>query len=260
EAQLNKVLDEVKDMLGEEKEWKGNIREIEEIQLYEFARELRQYDANPVLIQHYLSRIATVPIAECFHSFERELRELSAMTEKLVKPVRFTGSNPRVLTKPMQEFLFSLTHICRNIIDHGIETPVTRMARGKDAAGQISIHSEIMIDRPGQEWLHIVIRDDGNGIDPQRIRAKLATIDPDGPWLAEDDQTVIQRIFDWGVSTRDGASQLSGRGVGLEAVKEEVKKLGGSIKVTSEIYVGTTFEMIIPLPHMKDYQLSSKVA
>ena len=98
------------------------------------------------------------------------------------------------------------------------------------------------------------------GIDPNRIRQKLANIDPEGNWRFDDDRQLIQRIFDWGVSTRDGASQLSGRGVGLEAVKEEVKKLGGSIKVTSEIYVGTTFEMIIPLPHMKDYQLSSKVA
>ncbi|NDC57092.1 MAG: hypothetical protein EBZ69_09880 [Alphaproteobacteria bacterium] len=96
--------------------------------------------------------------------------------------------------------------------------------------------------------------------DPNRIRQKLANIDPEGNWRFDDDRQLIQRIFDWGVSTRDGASQLSGRGVGLEAVKEEVKKLGGSIKVTSEIYVGTTFEMIIPLPHMKDYQLSSKVA
>lgn len=246
EAQLNKVLAEVKEMLGEEKEWKGNIREIEELQLYEFARELRLYDANPVLIQHYLSRIAAVPINECFHSFERELRELSAMTEKLVKPVRFTGSNPRVLTKPLQEFLFSLTHICRNIIDHGIETPVTRMARGKDAAGQISIHSEIMIDRPGQEWLHIVIRDDGNGIDPQRIRAKLASIDPDGAWLTEDDQTVIQRIFDWGFTTSEGLTSLSGRGVGMEAVKREVVLLGGSIRVQSVLYQGASFDIRIP--------------
>jgi two-component system chemotaxis sensor kinase CheA len=246
ESQLNKVLLEVKDMLGDEKEWKGNIREIEEVQLYEFARELRTYDANPVLIQHYLSRIAALPINECFHSFERELRELSAMTEKLVKPARYTGSNPRVLTKPLQEFLFSLTHICRNIIDHGIETPVTRMARGKDAAGQISIHSEIMIDRPGQEWLHIIIRDDGNGIDPQRIRAKLATIDPEGPWQREDDQTVIQRIFDWGFTTSEGLTSLSGRGVGMEAVKREVVLLGGVIRVQSVLYHGASFDIRIP--------------
>lgn len=246
ESGLNQVLIEVKDLLGDEKEWKGNIREIEEIQLYEFARELKLYDANPVLIQHYLSRIAAVPINECFHSFERELHELATMTEKLVKPIRYTGSNPRVLTKSLQDFLFSLTHVCRNIVDHGIETPVTRMARGKDAAGQISIHSEIMIDRPGQEWLHIIIRDDGNGIDPQKIRAKLAANDPNGSWLAEDDQTVIQRIFDWGVTTSEAVSTLSGRGVGMEVVKREAVLLGGSIRVQSVLYQGASFDIRIP--------------
>jgi two-component system chemotaxis sensor kinase CheA len=147
------------------------------------------------------------------------------MMDKQVKPIHFVGENPRVLAKTMQEFLFSLTHICRNIIDHGIETPVTRMARGKDPAGLVTISCHVLPEQDG-ETLRLVISDDGNGIDPARIRSKLAAKDPDGSWRFEDDQTVIQRIFSWGFTTREAVTSLSGRGVGAEAVELESGNLG----------------------------------
>jgi two-component system, chemotaxis family, sensor kinase CheA len=244
---LLRLTDEVGGLMGGEHEWRGNVREIEERELYAFAGEMTKHGADPALIQHYLSTIAAVPIRDCFHSFERELQELATMLDKQIKPVKFTGSNPRVLTQPIQEFLFSLTHICRNIVDHGIEAPVTRMARSKDAAGQVIIHADIVRrgSVPG-DWLHLVISDDGNGIDPSRIRAKLSAIDPEGSWRFEDDQTVIQRIFSWGFSTNDDVTSLSGRGVGLEAVEREVKLLGGAIHVSSELYKGVSFDIFIP--------------
>jgi chemotaxis protein histidine kinase CheA len=171
--------------------------------------------------------------------------------------VRYTGSNPRILTQPIHEFLFSLTHICRNIIDHGIEPPVTRLARGKDPAGQVSIHADIILDgETKSEWFQVIISDDGNGVDPSRVRAKLATIDPQGPWRHEDDQAVIQHIFSWGFSTRDNVTDLSGHGVGMEAVEREVKLLGGSIKVYSELYRGTRFD--IRIPHILDLDTKDK--
>lgn len=244
---LLRVTDEVGSLVGGEHEWRGNVREIEERELYAFAEEMAKQHADPVLIQHYLSSIAAVPVRDCFHSFERELQELSTVLDKQIKPVRFTGSNPRVLTQPIQEFLFSLTHICRNIVDHGIEAPVTRMARSKDPAGQVRIHADIVPRSNGQgDWLHLIISDDGNGIDPSRIRAKLAAIDPEGSWRFEDDQTIIQRIFSWGFSTNEDVTTMSGRGVGLEAVEREVKLLGGTIRVSSELYKGASFDIRIP--------------
>ncbi len=242
-----RVSDEVRGLVGGEREWRGNVREIEEKDLFSFALEMKRQGADPVLIQHYLDRVAAVPIRECLLSFERELQELAAMLDKQVRPIRYAGDNPRVLTLPMQDFLYSLTHICRNIMDHGIEAPVTRMARSKDPAGQVTIDTSIVpCENGSQEWLRIVISDDGNGIDPSRVRAKLGMLDPEGSWRFEDDQTIIQRIFSWGFSTREEVTSISGRGVGLEVVEREVNRLGGSIHVTSELYKGASFEIRIP--------------
>ncbi len=245
-AGLARVMNEVRDLIGSDYEWRGNMHEIEEATVYDFAREMEARHADPELVRRFLSSIAAVPINDCFRSFDRELQELAAIMGKQVKPIRYTGSNPRVLTQPIQGLLFSLTHVCRNIADHGIEAPVTRLARGKDPMGQVAIHTEIVIGDEKKEWLRIVISDDGNGIDPSRVRAKLAASDPNGAWRFEDDQTVIQHIFSWGISTRDDINELSGHGVGMEAVEREVRLLGGSIKVSSSLYQGARFDIRIP--------------
>ena len=245
---LNAVLNQVRDLIGQDYEGKGNTNEVEESVLYDFAQDMQNHRIDPALIRRYLSTIAAVPVDTCFGLFERELRDLAEITGKQVKPIRYTGTNPRVLTRPIQEFILSLTHICRNIVDHGIEPSVTRLARGKDPEGQVSIHTDLLpgagVDRG--EWLHIVISDDGNGVDPSKVRAKLATVDPHGKWRLEDDQAVIQHIFSWGFSTRDAITDLSGHGVGMEAVEREVQLLGGAIRVSSELYKGTRFDIRVP--------------
>ncbi len=247
---LAEVVKDIGDLMGGSsgESWRGNVREIEEDDLYEFAREMRDGKAPPELVHLYLSRIAAVPIRDCFRSFERGLMELSGTMDKQIKQVAFKGSNPRVLTQPLQGMFMSFNHICRNIVDHGIESPVTRMARGKDAAGQVVVSTDVIPSPNGEggQWLKIVISDDGNGIDPSRVRSRLATVDPYGDWRFEDDQAVIQRIFSWGITTADSVTAMSGRGVGLEAVEREVKLLGGTIKVESEPYKGASFDIQIP--------------
>lgn len=256
---LTSVKAEVRDVIGHDSEWRGNMHEVEESAIYEFAREMQERKADPELVRRFLNTIAAVPINDCFRAFERELRDLAEIMGKQVKPVRFTGTNPRVLTRSIQNLLFSLTHVCRNIVDHGIEPPITRMARGKDPAGQVSVHSEIVADGHG-DYLHLIIGDDGNGVDPSRIRAKLAEEDPQGSWRNEDDQTIIQRIFGWGFSTRDDISDMSGHGVGMEAVEQEVKLLGGTIKVYSELYKGVRFDIKIPYTLNFEKQTAEPVA
>jgi two-component system, chemotaxis family, sensor kinase CheA len=247
EEALRDVLNYVYDLIGQDYEGRGNMHEVEESALYDFAHQLKVQNVDPTLLRRFLTTIVALPAKECFRQFERELRDLSEITGRQVKPVRYTGSNPRVLTHSIQDFLFSLTHVCRNIIDHGIEPPVSRLARGKDPAGQVSIHTDIVLDEENKrEMLQIIISDDGNGVDPSRVRAKLAMIDPQGSWRQEDDQTVIQHIFSWGFSTNENVTNLSGRGVGMEAVEREVKLLGGSIKVYSELYHGARFDIRLP--------------
>ncbi len=247
EQGLADVLGQVRDLIGQDYEGKGNMHEVEEATIYAFAHEMLAKNVDPTIVRRYLSAIAAVPVNDCFRLFERELHDLAEIMGKQVKPLRYTGSNPRVLTQPLQDLFLSLTHVCRNIVDHGIEPSVTRLARGKDPAGQVAIHTDLVIDDESKkDWMHIIISDDGNGIDPSRIREKMATIDPQGAWRDEEDQAVIQNVFSWGFSTRENVTDLSGRGVGLEAVEREVKLLGGHIKVYSELYHGTRFDIRIP--------------
>ena len=244
---LKAVLDQIGDLIGQDFEGRGNLREIDEDMIYSFARFMRDQKVDPALIRQYLSAIAALPINDAFHQFERELKDLAVIMGKRVKPVHYTGTNPPVLMQPMEGFLLSIMHICRNIVDHGIEPAVTRLARGKDPSGQVTIHTDLIDSaETGRKMLQIDISDDGNGIDPALVRQKLAKIDPDGAWQKDDDEKVIQRILLWEVSTRAEVSEMSGRGVGMEAVDREVRLLGGTIKVSSDLYRGTKFEIRIP--------------
>jgi two-component system chemotaxis sensor kinase CheA len=246
-ACIESVLEQVGDLIGQDFEGRGNLREIDEDTIYEFARLMRAQGVNPDIIRQYLVAIAAVPVQEAFHQFEREIKDLAVIMGKKVKPIRFTGSNPRVLLQPMEGFLLSIMHISRNIIDHGIEPVVTRLARGKDPAGLISVHTDLVDNlQTGRKMVQILISDDGNGIDPTLVRKKLASIDPNGSWKNDSDEVVIQRIMQWEVSTRAEISDISGRGVGMEAVEREVNLLGGTIKVYSELYKGTRFDIRIP--------------
>jgi two-component system chemotaxis sensor kinase CheA len=247
EEGLSEMLDTIKDMIGQDYERRGNMHEIEESSLYSFALVMGVAGVSRDVVDHYLRFIVAVPVQDCFRQFDRELIDLAEITGKQVKTVRYTGSNPPVLTRSLHALMFSFTHICRNIIDHGIEPTVTRISRGKDPAGQVSIHTDVVAgDEIVPQWLLIIIGDDGGGIDPSRVRAKLSLTDPDGPWRTQDDHAVIQNIFSWGFSTRDTVSDLSGRGVGMEAVEREVKALNGTIEVFSEIFHGTRFEIKVP--------------
>jgi len=247
DKELTAVLNNIKELIGQDYERRGNMHEIEESALYSFALVMGVSGVGQDVIDHYMRYIVARPIIDCLRQFEREVLDLAEITGKQLKPVRYSGSNPPILTRRYQLLLFSLTHICRNIIDHGIEPPVTRMARGKDPAGLVSINADIInVEGCDNQWLSLTISDDGGGIDPERVRAKLSASSPDGRWREQDDHQVIQNIFMFGFSTRDSATDLSGRGVGMEAVDREVRALGGSIEVFSELHKGTRFEIMVP--------------
>jgi two-component system chemotaxis sensor kinase CheA len=243
ESCVRAILDQVGDLIGQDYEGRGNTHEVDENAIYDFARKLREQQVDGELIREYLLAIAAAPINEFFHQFERELKDLAEIMGKKVKPILFTGTNPRVLARPMESFLLSLMHICRNIVDHGIEPAVTRLARGKEPAGLVTIYTTLI---DNEKTLQIIISDDGNGVDPASVRAKLASISPNGEWQKDDDHAVIQRILLWEVTTKSDVTDLSGRGVGMEAVDREVKLLGGTIEVFSELYKGTRFDIRIP--------------
>lgn len=245
-GELQAVINQVNEIVGHDYERRGDMREIADGAIYDFALRMQQLGATPALVQEYLRVIAAVPVRDCFRVFERELQDLATIMGKQIKPVKFIGDNPPVLMVSLRNLFFTFTHLCRNIIDHGIEPPITRLARGKDPLGLVTVSTDVIRLPSGEEQLRMIISDDGNGIDPGRIRSKLMEKDPQGSWHDEDDAQVIQRIFSWGFSTRDNVTDISGRGVGLEAVQREVALLGGTIRVSSEIFKGTHFEILLP--------------
>jgi two-component system chemotaxis sensor kinase CheA len=137
-----------------------------------------------------------------------------------------------------------LTHIIRNAVDHGIESPEVRLARGKTTCGTIRLRA---FHEGGM--VNLEISDDGNGIDPDRIRRKAL----ERGWLTEEqarawsDREVIGLIFRAGFSTAESLSMISGRGVGMDVVKSRVESIGGSVEASSQPGVGTTIKVKIPL-------------
>jgi two-component system chemotaxis sensor kinase CheA len=138
-------------------------------------------------------------------------------------------------------------------VDHGIELPHVREEQGKAAAGSITVSFDVQ-RKPDLDTLLIRIDDDGSGVNPEKIREKLAKKDIDT--THESDSEVIQHIFDSQFSTRDQVTETSGRGVGMDAIKHAAEELGGRVWVESVYGKGTSLFVEVPyihdlLPHKK---------
>lgn len=164
---------------------------------------------------------------------------------KELAPLGLEGSDIRVFHEPYRDFFKSLVHLYRNIADHGIEAPDEREMVGKSRKGHvaISIKRQSEVQNKG---FQIIISDDGGGIDVEKIRNKLVEMQPDKNWSQVSDSAILQTIFRPGLTTKESVSEFSGRGVGMDAVKHELNKIGGAIVVESQPGVGTRFEIILP--------------
>ena len=136
-----------------------------------------------------------------------------------------------------------LTHVVRNAIDHGIETPTQRLAQGKPAAGTLNMHAYAM-----GKHVFIDIQDDGRGIDSQLIREKAVQ---KGYLTSEaarrmSEREVMDVLYAPGFSSADSVSQVSGRGVGMDAVLQRISEMGGQIRIKTEVGVGTTIRFVLP--------------
>jgi len=194
-------------------------------------------------IQFSVMTMRMQPLEKVFNKFPRQVRDLSAQLGKNVL-LRISGEDTEVDKAVIELIGDPLVHLIRNSIDHGLEPPAERTARGKPEQGRISIHAE-------QRGNNIIIElsDDGRGIDLERVRRKAVE---KGLVSAEEagrmsDENVMGLIFLPGFSTAEIATDLSGRGVGMDVVKTNITKLNGSVDVSSRPGVGTTFSIRIPL-------------
>jgi len=144
----------------------------------------------------------------------------------------------RLPSAGLRPFLATLVHVIRNATDHGIESPEAREASGKTPAGHVSIESCVE-----QGQFVVAVEDDGRGIDWQAVRAKAqkASLPSDSP------EDLVAALFTDGVSTRQEVSAISGRGIGLAAVRQHCRRLGGEVRVHSRAGQGSRFEFRFPL-------------
>lgn len=165
---------------------------------------------------------------------------LAERLEKLIRPVVFEGDEVGVPPQRHGAFLRSLVHVFRNAVDHGIESPDERIRAGKPADGAIQCRIGAVAD-----GVEICIRDDGRGIDRPALEAKLFA---DGWTLRELRKlSMADLVFREGLSSRGTATEISGRGVGLAAVKGELDRLGGEAIVETEPGSWTQFRFRLPL-------------
>lgn len=194
-------------------------------------------------MQDSIMSIRMVPMESIYSKFPKVVRDIS---KKLGKKVNFDHKGDSVeIDKAMIEGLTDpLMHIIRNSLDHGLETPEARAASGKDETGTILIAAE---QSNGQ--MIITIKDDGKGIDAERVAQKSlenGQID-ENQMKQMDNNEKAMLIFGAGVSTADQITDISGRGVGMDVVKTNINKLGGLIKLDTELGVGTTITIMLPL-------------
>ena len=192
-------------------------------------------------IQESAMSIRAQPIGSVFSRVPRILRDLAASTGKHVKLEVFGESTE--LDKTVIERLGEpLTHLIRNAVDHGIESAADRIAAGKSPEGTLTLAAE---HRSGR--ILISIADDGAGINRQRVLSKAiekGIVSPDAQLCAEE---IDNLIFAAGFSTAEVVSNVSGRGVGMDVVRQNVKELGGRITIESTPGKGTTFILTLPL-------------
>jgi two-component system, chemotaxis family, sensor kinase CheA len=192
-------------------------------------------------IQDISMSLRMIPLKQTFAKLQRIVRDTSKALGKEVE-LNLLGEQTEVDKTVLEQVSDPLVHIVRNAIDHGLESTADRIAAGKPAAGKVEIHAF----HQGNN-LVIEVRDDGKGIDPQRLLKKAVEkgLLSGSEILSNDD--ALKLIFHPGFSTKDQVTEISGRGVGLDVVKTNVERLGGQVNLESEIGKGSCFKIVLPL-------------
>lgn len=195
-------------------------------------------------MQNKMHSLKKVSLAETFVQVRRDVRTLS---ERLGKPVNLVidGESINVDDTLVESIFSSLVHIVRNSLDHGIESAEARKAAGKPVEG--SVYIEAYDD---DERVFIICKDDGRGIDPEKIRKSIVEKGQysEADAAKFDSKTLINMIFKSGVSTAATVTDVSGRGIGLDMVFNSIIQRQGRVDVTSEVGKGTTFSISLPIP------------
>ncbi len=216
--------------------------EIESLQLDSFNKAARQLRKLTNELQDIVMSIRMVPVSMTFHKMNRIVRDMSKKLNKEVE-LEIIGEETEVDKNIIDHLSDPLMHLIRNSVDHGLEDKETRIETGKPEKGKITLEAR---GEGGDVW--IVIKDDGKGMDREKILSKakengLLTKNPN----ELTDKEVFSFILLPGFSTKEKVTEFSGRGVGMDVVKKNIDSIGGSIVIDSTVGEGTTIVIKIPL-------------
>ena len=194
-------------------------------------------------LQETVLRTRMQPVGNLFGKFPRVVRDLGRQLGKQVE-VTIVGRDVELDKTILEQLSDPLTHLVRNSVDHGVETPAERSAQGKPPTGQITLTA-----RHGDGQVHIEIRDDGRGINPQKVRAKALSLKLKSEAELErmSQRELMSLILLPGFSTTGQVTDVSGRGVGMDVVKTNLESLEGTLTIDSRQGVGTAMILRVPL-------------
>lgn len=206
----------------------------------EIANHLGQVTGD---LQEQIMKARMLPVSQIFNRFPRMVRDTA---QKLGKEIDFIveGKETELDRNVIEVIGDPLIHLIRNAIDHGIETPDQRLAKGKPAAGRLHLKASYH-----ESHIVITIEDDGKGIDVEKIRDKAVEM---GHYDRESasrlsDREVLDLIFRAGFSTANSVSDLSGRGVGMDVVRTAIEQINGMVELDTKVGKGTKFTIRLPL-------------
>jgi two-component system chemotaxis sensor kinase CheA len=239
-------LDDINQLLGDKFLQHDNFVSIDKQVIknieYQYRSLLKKNNINNIESNSLLDDIcyiSQISLKSLLNSYPRVTKQTAQKLEKMIYEFEIVGDDNILVSDKYKPFTKSLIHLFRNSVDHGIETPEQRAAQNKDETGSITCSFNL-----NDTHLQIIIADDGAGINVSKIREKLDdSIDLNNL----NDEDIYLFIFKDNMSTKDEITDISGRGVGMSAVKAELEKLNGTVKIQSELNVGTSFTFDLEL-------------
>ena len=212
------------------------------MELENFSRAAQQMNKLVSELQEMATAIRLIPVAGVFSRMNRLVHDLARKSNKKID-LQISGESTEVDKSVIENVVDPLTHLIRNAVDHGLETPEERLAAGKSETGVIRLSAS---HEEGD--VMVAIKDDGRGLNREKIIAtamKRGLIDGDGSLMT--DQQVHNLLFTPGFSTAEKITEISGRGVGMDVVQQNLKNIRGNVQLKSKQGEGTTVMMRIPL-------------
>jgi two-component system chemotaxis sensor kinase CheA len=194
-------------------------------------------------LQRRVLDLRTTPLQRVMDALPRAARQVAEASGKRVE-VEIRGAEHELDRSILDRLSDPLLHLVRNAVDHGLEAPDDRVAAGKDPVGHLLVEA-----RREKDAIVIEVRDDGAGIDLASVRARAIEAGALHPDLAEDlpPDEIAEFVFRPGLSTARSVSDISGRGVGMDAVRATIESLGGAVELRTGNAVGTAMTLIVPI-------------